>query len=153
MVMPHGADQAARQRAAQDVPGAGDRALNDNGRRDTGQQRCDVARTAHEAAGRRRVFLVGESEPQSAALLRASEQGGHALDALWNDDFHHAARVAASGRAEAYLSPYRGSAQELLSAARWGFLYQGQRYSWQEKRRGSPSRHLRLSRSAQAWPQ
>ena len=26
----------------------------------------------------------------------------------------------------------------LISTARWGFLYQGQRYSWQRRRRGSP---------------
>jgi maltooligosyltrehalose trehalohydrolase len=96
-----------------------------------------IARVAREAAGRRRVLVIGEDEPQDAALVRPRERGGLALDALWNDDFHHAARVAASGRAEAYLSPYRGSAQELLSATKWGFLYQGQLYPWQRKRRGT----------------
>src|SRR5437763_4812541 len=44
-----------------------------------------------------------------------------------------------TGRNEAYYSDYLGSPQELLSAAKWGYLYQGQRYQWQKKRRGTPT--------------
>jgi 1,4-alpha-glucan branching enzyme len=33
-----------------------------------------------------------------------------------------------------------------LSTAKWGFLYQGQRYSWQRKRRGTPTRGLAAHR-------
>src|SRR6185369_17681384 len=29
--------------------------------------------------------------------------------------------------------------QELVSSAKWGYLYQGQRYFWQGKRRGTPT--------------
>jgi maltooligosyltrehalose trehalohydrolase len=65
------------------------------------------------------------------------DQGGYGLDALWNDDFHHMARVAMIGRREAYYTDYRGTAQEVLSAVKRGFLYQGQRYDWQDKPRGS----------------
>jgi maltooligosyltrehalose trehalohydrolase len=54
------------------------------------------------------------------------------------DDFHHTARVAATGHSEAYLTDYGGSAQELLSCALRNSLYQGQYYRWQKKRRGSP---------------
>jgi len=56
---------------------------------------------------------------------------------MWNDDFHHTARVALTGRREAYYSDYRGHPQELVSAIKYGFLYQGQRYHWQQKPRGS----------------
>ena len=34
----------------------------------------------------------------------AAGDPGYGLDALWNDDFHHSARVALTGRAEAYYS-------------------------------------------------
>jgi maltooligosyltrehalose trehalohydrolase len=64
------------------------------------------------------------------------------MDALWNDDFHHSARVALTRRNEAYYSDYSGSAQELVSTARFGFLFQGQRYAWQRKRRGSSTAGL-----------
>ena len=94
----------------------------------------------------RSVLLVAESEPQDSRLIRPPEQGGYGLDAIWCDDFHHAARVALTGRAEAYYGDYRGSPRELLAAAKFGPLYQGQRYRWQRRRRGTPA--LDLPRSA-----
>ncbi|HKF67454.1 MAG TPA: DUF3459 domain-containing protein, partial [Vicinamibacterales bacterium] len=73
-------------------------------------------------------------------------QGGYGFDALWNDDFHHAAGVALTGRREAYYQDYGGTAQEFLSMAKRGFLYQGQRSSWQRQRRGTPTRGLEPQR-------
>jgi maltooligosyltrehalose trehalohydrolase len=101
-----------------------------------------VARRAREAAGGRRVLVVAENEPQEARLVRAPHEGGLGVDAMWNDDFHHSARVAATGRREAYYEPYHGTAHELLAALRHGFLYQGQLYPWQGKRRGTPALDL-----------
>lgn len=105
-----------------------------------------VARAAREAGaadGGREVFVVGENEPQAARLVRPREAGGLGLDALWNDDFHHSAMVALTGRNEAYYTDYRGSPQELVSTAKRGFLYQGQRYRWQDGPRGTPTAGLR----------
>ncbi len=98
-----------------------------------------VARTAREAAAPRSVYVIGENEPQQVRFVLPPERDGHGLDALWNDDFHHSALVALTGRADAYYSDYRGAPQEFIAAAKWGFLYQGQFYSWQKKRRGTPS--------------
>ena len=100
---------------------------------------AEMAHRARAAAGRRGVLLVAENEPQHARLVRPPERGGYGLDALWNDDFHHTARVALTGRTEAYYTDYGGRPQELVSAARRGFLYQGQHYAWQRKRRGAPA--------------
>src|SRR5581483_3707291 len=100
---------------------------------------ADMARRARAAAPNRRVFLVAENEPQDARVVRAPERGGFGFDAMWNDDFHHTARVALTGRSEAYYSDYKGRPQELISAVKRGFLYQGQHYAWQRKRRGAPA--------------
>jgi maltooligosyltrehalose trehalohydrolase len=97
-----------------------------------------ITREVRFAARGRGTYIVGENEPQDARLVRPAELGGFGMDALWNDDFHHSAMVALTGRNEAYYSDYRGSAQEFVSAAKRGFLYQGQYYGWQKKRRGSP---------------
>ncbi|HUG91704.1 MAG TPA: malto-oligosyltrehalose trehalohydrolase, partial [Planctomycetaceae bacterium] len=97
-----------------------------------------TARVRHAAPGRS-TFIVAENEPQHARLVRPPEQGGYGMDALWNDDFHHSAMVRLSGHSEAYYMDYRGRAQEFVSAAKWGFLYQGQWYSWQKQRRGAPA--------------
>ncbi|HLV65603.1 MAG TPA: malto-oligosyltrehalose trehalohydrolase [Polyangiaceae bacterium] len=99
---------------------------------------AEITRAAREA-GRARgasLFIVAENEPQHAELARPLERGGYGCDALWNDDFHHTAMVALTGRHEAYYSEYRGSPQELISALKWGYLYQGQHYFWQGRRRG-----------------
>jgi maltooligosyltrehalose trehalohydrolase len=44
-----------------------------------------------------------------------------------------------TGQNDAYLSGYRGTPQEFVSCAKYGFLYQGQYFAWQDKRRGAPS--------------
>ncbi len=95
-----------------------------------------ISKEARDAAGTRTIILVAENEPQDTALIRPIAQGGHGLDAVWNDDMHHSALVAATGRREAYFTDYRGHASELVAAVKWGYLYQGQRYAWQKKRRG-----------------
>lgn len=100
---------------------------------------AEISRRCREAAGKRAVYLVAENEPQHVKMVQPIEQGGYGLDALWNDDFHHSAMVALTGHNEAYYTDHLGSAQEFISAAKWGYLYQGQRYHWQKKRRGTPS--------------
>jgi len=97
-----------------------------------------IVRRAREAAKGKPIFIVGENEPQEVKLI-----DDYGLDALWNDDWHHAAMVAATGQREAYYTDYRGTPQEFVSMAQLGFLYQGQYYSWQRDRRGTPSAHLR----------
>jgi maltooligosyltrehalose trehalohydrolase len=105
-----------------------------------------LAREVRQAAGQlgreRGAYLVAENEPQHTRLVRPEESGGYGLDALWNDDFHHTAFVALTGHSEAYYMDYCGSPQELVSAAKYGYLYQGQRYTWQKKRRGTPGLDL-----------
>ncbi|HVZ46654.1 MAG TPA: malto-oligosyltrehalose trehalohydrolase [Ramlibacter sp.] len=98
---------------------------------------ADIAQAARAAARRKKIYLTAENEPQHAHIARPPAQGGWGIDALWNDDFHHSALVAATGYSEAYLSETRGTPQELISALKWGFLYQGQYYAWQSQRRGS----------------
>lgn len=105
-----------------------------------------IGRRARAAAGRRSIVLIAENELQDVRLVRPLDEGGYGLDALWNDDFHHAAMVALTGRAEAYYSDTRGEPQEFVSAAKYGYLFQGQHYHWQRQSRGTPSWGLPPSR-------
>ena len=98
---------------------------------------ASMARRAREAAGSRPVYLIAENEPQDTKIVRPVSEGGYGLDALWNDDYHHTAVVALTGRRQAYYKDYTGSVQELISCAKYGYLYQGQWYSWQKQRRGT----------------
>jgi maltooligosyltrehalose trehalohydrolase len=110
---------------------------------------AEIARRARAAAGARSIYLSAENEPQHAEIARPVERGGWGLDAMWNDDFHHSATVAATGASEAYYTETRGTPQELISSLKWGFLYQGQWYAWQKKRRG----HAALDLPATAFIQ
>ena len=122
-----------------------------------------VGRAAREAAGSRSIILVAENDLQEAEMVRprASEShlqavhrdtqtssdrvnaelqtGGQALEAMWNDDFHHSAIVALTGQDVGYFSDYSGKPREFVSAAKYGFLYQGQALSWRKALRGTPT--------------
>jgi maltooligosyltrehalose trehalohydrolase len=106
----------------------------------------ELTSAAREAAGHRSILLVGENESQNTRLITPIENAGYGLDALWNDDYHHTAMVALTGQVDAYYTDYRGTAQELLSAVKYGYLFQGQWYRWQQKRRGTST--LGLPREA-----
>ena len=90
-----------------------------------------IAQAVRQAAPERKTIVVAENEPQETRLARTAEQGGFGIDALWNDDFHHSARVALTGHKEAYYIDYLGTPQEFISAVKYGYLYQGQYYTWQ----------------------
>lgn len=100
---------------------------------------AELARAARSAAGRRSIIIVAENEPQNTDLIRTAAEGGFDLDGVWNDDFHHAALVALTGRNEAYYRDYQGVPQEFIAAAKYGYLFQGQRSSSSKEDRGVPA--------------
>jgi maltooligosyltrehalose trehalohydrolase len=101
-----------------------------------------IGQRARAAANGRSIVIVAENEPEDPRLLRPIDKGGYGLDAMWNDDFHHSAMVAITGRGEAYYTDTRGEPQEFISALKYGFLFQGQYYHWQRDVRGAPALHL-----------
>ena len=106
---------------------------------------AEIAAEVRKVAAPRATIIIAENESQDVKLVRPASAGGCGLDGMWNDDFHHSARVALTGEREAYYTDYLGTPQELISALKWGFLYQGQWYQWQKQRRGTPTRGLKPS--------
>jgi maltooligosyltrehalose trehalohydrolase len=98
-----------------------------------------IGRRVRERARGRGTLVIAEDEPARAGLVRRPGEGGQGLDAVWSDDFHHSARVAATGRREGYYRAYRGTPQELISAIKWGPLFQGTRRTPREAPRGLPA--------------
>src|SRR5439155_19112309 len=96
-----------------------------------------VGHAAREAAGARSIILIAENDLQEAKMARPLNEGGDDLDGMWNDDFHHSAVVALTGRNEAYFGDYLGAPQAFISAVEYGFLYQGQALSWRKALRGT----------------
>ncbi|MBI1912985.1 MAG: malto-oligosyltrehalose trehalohydrolase [Deltaproteobacteria bacterium] len=104
---------------------------------------AEISERVRKAASGRSVLLIAENEPQKVKLVKPVEEGGYGFDGLWNDDFHHSAMVALTGYHQAYYSDYRGTPQEFVSEAKRGYLFQGQRYFWQHKKRGTSTRGIR----------
>ena len=95
--------------------------------------------TAHgrAVAAPRRIHVSIENESQDTALVRQGDSDSSpGVDVLWNEDWHHSAFVALTGRREAYFTDYQGTAPEFASMATRNLLYQGQWYSWQKQGRG-----------------
>lgn len=102
---------------------------------------AELIQHVRAAANGRRMLFIAENEQQRAEQLSPIEAGGFGLDAMWNDDYHHCARVALTGSRDGYFRDYGGTAQEFISGVKRGFLFQGQHYCWQRKARGSPLPH------------
>ncbi len=103
---------------------------------------AEITTTVRKGVPHRQTYFVAENESQEIEHVLPIQEKGYGLDSLWNDDFHHTALVRLTGHNEAYYTDYLGSPQEFISAIKYGYLYQGQWYSWQQKKRGTSSLHL-----------
>jgi maltooligosyltrehalose trehalohydrolase len=106
----------------------------------------DLAAAVHACVGAaRHVHLVLENDHNEAAWLARRERGRpRAYTAQWNDDFHHAAHVAATGEAQGYYRDYADDPLGRLGRAlSEGFIYQGEASRHRDgAARGTPSAHL-----------
>ncbi len=89
----------------------------------------------------RQVHLIAESDRNDARLLEPPERNGMGLDAVWNDDFHHAVHALLTGERGGYYFDF-GHAPHLATAYREGFVYSGQYSGYRKRRHGASSRHL-----------
>ncbi|HWH77177.1 MAG TPA: malto-oligosyltrehalose trehalohydrolase, partial [Candidatus Binatus sp.] len=97
----------------------------------------------HQAAARlnRQILLIAESAANDARLVRPRESGGYALDAIWNDDFHHCLRTLLTGERNGYYQDY-GEFSQFVKAYRERFAYSGEYSRYRRRRHGSVARDL-----------
>jgi maltooligosyltrehalose trehalohydrolase len=105
-------------------------AIHDPTARPLLEQLTSTARAAGEATGRS-VLVIAESSDNDPRVVRPPELGGLGFDAVWDDDFHHALRVALTGDRRGYYVDYGGVpdlahvlAHRWLFADRWS-TYRG----------------------------
>ena len=91
-----------------------------------------------EALGRRFV-LIAESDLNDPKLVLPQTRGGYGLDAHWQDDFHHALHRYFTGETAGYYLDFRGL-EDLATALREGYVYQGQPSAHRHRRHGKPPR-------------
>jgi maltooligosyltrehalose trehalohydrolase len=102
-----------------------------------------LGRALHDRAERlnRRIYAIAESALNDSRIIRPRELGGFALDAQWNDDFHHALRVLLTGDRSGYYQDF-GQIEHLAKAYREGFVYAGDYSAFRRQRHGNSSRDL-----------
>jgi maltooligosyltrehalose trehalohydrolase len=97
----------------------------------------ELATTVHRRAEElgRRAYLIAESDLNDARVVSPSELGGHGLDSMWCDDFHHAAHVLISGENGGYYADF-GKVEHLAAAWRSGMSAPGEYSPFRRRRHG-----------------
>ncbi len=88
---------------------------------------------------RRRVYVIAESDLNDARVITPTSLGGYAVDAQWNDDFHHSLHALLTGERFAYYADF-GSIEQMATAIREGFVYSGQYSTYRRRSHGNSSR-------------
>ncbi|WP_434046843.1 MULTISPECIES: malto-oligosyltrehalose trehalohydrolase [Sorangium] len=99
----------------------------------------EIAERARAAGGGRRVVVIAEDSLNDTRLVTPPGHGGHGLDGVWADDFHHELRVLFAGDRDGYFEDHRGTAEDIAATIRKGWLYEGQVSKHAGKPRGTPA--------------
>lgn len=102
---------------------------------------AEIIGAVRAASEPRTAYFVVENQPQQRQMIEIPAQGGFGADAMYSDDFQHSIRVAATGHNDFYYRDYLGTPQELVSALKYGFLYQGQRSNMRGQAYGTYNLH------------
>ncbi|MCX6022007.1 MAG: malto-oligosyltrehalose trehalohydrolase, partial [Chloroflexi bacterium] len=108
------------------------------------KQLTAAVHAAGERAGRQ-VQVIAEIDRNDPSFIRPPDLGGYGMDALWNDDFHHALRTLLTGDRDGYYRDF-GTLDHLVKAINEGFVYTGQRSAFRERSYGASSREIPAER-------
>lgn len=100
----------------------------------------ELVRAVHDTAASlgSSVIVVAESAANDPIVVRDAGHGGNGFDAQWNDDFHHALRVALTGDSAGYYADYAGGAATLAEVYAHGFSLRGGPSVFRGRRHGAP---------------
>jgi maltooligosyltrehalose trehalohydrolase len=88
---------------------------------------------------RRSFVLIAESDLNDPRLVQPPSRGGFGLNAHWADDFHHAVHRFFTGETDGYYADFQGL-EDVATALRHGYVYQGQYSRHRGRRHGRPPR-------------
>jgi len=105
---------------------------------------CHILREMAEAFQRqarllgREAWLIAESDLNDPRVINSPTIGGHGLDAQWNDDFHHSLHTLLADARNGYFADF-GRVEDLPKALSEGFVYDGRRSVYRQRRHGASS--------------
>ncbi len=100
----------------------------------------ELTTAVHSAAraGGRTALVTIESSANDPRIVRSPADHGWGCDAVWNDDVHHALRVALTGERHEYYANYSGAA-DVAEAWERRWVYSGQHSPGFGRRHGAPA--------------
>ena len=84
---------------------------------------AEIVRAVHKAGG----LVIAESDLNDPVVVTPAPEGW-GLDAQWSDDLHHALHALLTGERTGYYQDY-GEVEDVATALRQGFVYDGTRHS------------------------
>jgi maltooligosyltrehalose trehalohydrolase len=108
------------------------------------EELSEAVRSLAKECGRQ-VFLTAESDLNDVRIINPVERGGYALNAQWNDDFHHALHAVLTDENKGYYEDF-GHVRDLERALREGFVYSGRYSRYRKRRHGNSSRESSADR-------
>ncbi|WP_420451909.1 malto-oligosyltrehalose trehalohydrolase [Ilumatobacter sp.] len=99
---------------------------------------AEFAAAVHDVADElgRTALVIVESSANEPRMVRPRSLHGWGCDAVWNDDVHHALRVALTGERHEYYAGYTG-AGDVAEAFEHRFVYHGQHSALFGRRQGA----------------
>lgn len=89
----------------------------------------------------RQITLIAESDLNDPRLVRPRELGGYGLQAVWNEDFHHALHAFLTGERSGYYSDF-GSLGDVARCLERAAVYDGRYSAFRQRRHGRPATGL-----------
>jgi maltooligosyltrehalose trehalohydrolase len=89
----------------------------------------------------RQAFIIAESDLNDVRIVNPIEKGGYAVDAQWNDDFHHSVHALLTKSRHSYFLDF-GQLSQLAKSMTEGFVYDGQWSQYRKRKFGSSSAEI-----------
>jgi maltooligosyltrehalose trehalohydrolase len=99
---------------------------------------AELQSVVQEEAGRqhRTVHMIAETDQNDVRLVQSQALGGHGLDGVWSDDFHHSVHALLTGECEGYYCDF-GRAENLVKAFNDVYVYDGVYSTLRRRRHGN----------------
>lgn len=104
---------------------------------------ADIALLARELTSphKARPLLIAESHDNDPRLITPLAHNGLGMDAVWNDDFHHALHAYLTEENQGYYADY-GQLEQVAQTLDAGFCYTGQYSNYRKRHHGLSAKHL-----------
>ena len=99
---------------------------------------AEIKAAVQEQAARqhRRVHVIAEDNRNDVRVVSPMALGGHGLDAVWSDDFHHSVHALLTGQRDGYYQDF-GRPGDLAKSLNEVFVYDGCYSAFRRRRHGS----------------